>query len=162
MVPKFTLLGHRPLASAQRKQSLLPTPVPIPVEDLYLKFLERLKVLKVVSKNIPQTVSLATKKDHIYEVFQKIPIPENIEEQWEIFNLRMDLLFGEDVCGSDGRLSNFRRGTQGIDLVIQYLETEAKAKTLLWDLARIKVDRLIDKIMEIKYILLILTLQKPV
>jgi len=122
------------------------------LSDKYTTFQARLTILKTIAKKIPLTVSLATKTDKIPEIFKSIPVPRDADKHWEVFNRRMDLLFGEDVRDSAGRLKYFRRGALGLDMVIKYIQEESEHSTLIWDLAQIKVDRLITEIETLMYV----------
>ncbi|KAJ7919968.1 hypothetical protein B0H13DRAFT_2319892 [Mycena leptocephala] len=50
------------------------------------------------------------------------------------FNRRVDILFGEHVRDSDGRLKYVRRGNLGMDCVVKYLES------IHWESAKIPLD----------------------
>jgi hypothetical protein len=63
----------------------------------YKDFFMKVTNLTALAKDIPETVPLATKDDEIYRIFEKFPLPEQMSEDWEIFNRRMDILFGENV-----------------------------------------------------------------
>ncbi|KDR65533.1 hypothetical protein GALMADRAFT_148605 [Galerina marginata CBS 339.88] len=57
----------------------------------------------------------------------------------------MDALFGHELRNEHGRLLHVKRGTYGIDLVLQYFDDAASKGSLNWDLAAIKADRLINE-----------------
>ncbi|KAF5317764.1 hypothetical protein D9619_012500 [Psilocybe cf. subviscida] len=122
------------------------------LEEAYKAFSERVNLLKILTKSIPhQALRCATTSDRITQVFDTVKIPESNDERWKVFNKRMDALFGEDVCDSGtGRLLNLLRGEHGMDLVLKYFDAELKAGVLPWDLAKIKINRLIDEVMAIK------------
>ena len=111
----------------------------------YGNFSQKLNLLKGLARQLPSTVPLATKDDCIVEVFTSIPVSENPTDHWEIFNRRMNALFGNELRNSDGRLLNIKRGAFGIDLVLKYFDDATSKGTLDWDLAAIKVDRLITE-----------------
>jgi len=116
----------------------------MPLPD-YRVFSQKIDHLKVLAKQLPSTIPIATKDDRIVEVFTKIPVSDNPAEHWEIFNRRMDVLFGNELRDSNGRLRHVKRGTLGIDLVLEYFDDAASKGTLNWDLAAIKIDRLITE-----------------
>jgi hypothetical protein len=116
-------------------------------------FLQRLSRLEQVVKTLPKSIPLAKKSDAVFTVFQNIPIPEDVTGHFEAFNRRMDALFGNDVRDPvTGRLVNIRRGPFGIDLVVKYLREATDAGYLLWNIAILKVDRLIEEIEIIRYV----------
>jgi hypothetical protein len=78
--------------------------------------------------------------------FSDIPVTNKPTEHWETFNRRMDALFGNDICDrSTGRLLHVKRGTFGINLVLRYFDEATSKGTLDWDLATIKVNRLVTE-----------------
>ena len=113
----------------------------------YKDFFMKVTNLTALAKSIPETMPLATKDDEIYHIFEKFPLPEQMSEDWEIFNRRMDILFGENVRDGNGRLSNLRRGPYGMDLVIEYLLQVMERGFLLWEAALVKVERIITLLM---------------
>jgi len=119
----------------------------------YKDFFTKVTNLTALAKSIPETVPLATKDDEIYRISEKFPLPEQMSEDWEIFNRRMDILFGENVRDGNGRLSNLRRGPYGMDLVIEYLLQVTERGFLLWEAALVKVERIIKEITLLMYII---------
>jgi hypothetical protein len=119
----------------------------------YKDFFTKVTNLTALAKDIPETVPLATKDDEICRIFEKFPLPEQMSEDWEIFNRRMDILFGENVRDGNGRLSNLRRGPYGMDLVIEYLLQVTERGFLLWEAALVKVERIIKEITLLMYII---------
>jgi hypothetical protein len=117
----------------------------MPLPD-FRSFYQKIDQLRGLAKQLPPTVPIATKDDRIVEVFTNIPVSENPAEHWETFNRRMDALFGNELCDSNGRLLNVKRGAFGIDLVLAYFNDAASKGALNWDLAAIKVDRLITEL----------------
>ncbi|KAJ6599829.1 hypothetical protein DFH09DRAFT_1271440 [Mycena vulgaris] len=82
---------------------------------------------------LPETVPLATEEDDIpRRIFE-------LEGEYgtvaSTFNRRVDILFGEHVRDSDGRLTYVRRGNLGMDCVVKYLES------IHWESAKISLDR---------------------
>ena len=116
----------------------------MPLPD-YRAFSQKIDRLKGLAKSLPSTVPVATKDGRIVEVFTNIPVTEDPAEHWQTFNRRMDALFGHELRDSNGRLLNVKRGPFGIDLVLKYLDDAASEGTLNWDLAAIKIDRLITE-----------------
>ena len=118
-------------------------------------FTARVDVLGESIRAIPTSVAVATKKDAIFTLFEKIPIPQggSASAHFEVFNRRMDLLFGEDVRDkATQRLLNVKRGPQGMDLVFKYINEATDTGCLVWDIAQIKVDRLIKEIEKLWYV----------
>jgi len=105
----------------------------------YKDFFTKVTNLTALIKDIPETVPLATKDDEIYRIFEKFPLPEQMSEDWEVFNRRMDILFGENVRDRNGHLSNLRHGPYGMDLVTEYLLGVMERGFLLWE-ALVKVE----------------------
>ncbi|KAF8150422.1 hypothetical protein BJ912DRAFT_938213 [Pholiota molesta] len=87
--------------------------------NLFPNFLQWLSRLEQVVKTLPKSIPLAKKSDAIFTVFQNIPIPEDVTGHFEAFNCGMDALFGNDATD---------------------------AGYLLWNIAILKVDRLIEEI----------------
>ena len=75
--------------------------------------------LKALVSALPSSVPPATEDGRIATVFTKIPESKDPDDQWPVFNRRMDALFGEDLR-VNGRLLNVTRGPFGMDMVIQY------------------------------------------
>jgi hypothetical protein len=84
------------------------------LKDHYVQFSQNLKLLKALVKALPKSVPVASQSDRIFEVFSNIPVPSNPVEQFEVFNRRMDNLFGEDLRDAQGRLLNVKRGVKGM------------------------------------------------
>ncbi len=121
----------------------------MPLPD-FTVFNEKLKILKQLTKALPTTVFLANPSDRIPEVFKSIPEENDVSTHWETFNRRMDALFGHELRDPEsGRLIHVRRGALGVDAVLGYLQRVTDAGNLNWDLAAIKVDRLIVEFKEI-------------
>ncbi|KAJ7886797.1 hypothetical protein B0H14DRAFT_3127759 [Mycena olivaceomarginata] len=63
------------------------------------------------------------------------------------FNHRVNILFGEHVRDSDGRLKYVRRGNLGMDCVVKYLESiHWESAKIPFDLARGKLARITDEL----------------
>ena len=65
---------------------------------------KQVKRLKKLIKQLPDDVRLGTADDRVHQIFTRIPLTEG--EEWEMFNWRMDNLFGESERDSDGHLKN--------------------------------------------------------
>lgn len=126
----------------------------MPLPDFRV-FSEKLTLLKSLTKLLPNTIPVATKDDKIFQVFTNIPLTDNPEEQWPIFNRRMDAIFGHELRDSSGRLLHVKRGKLGIELVLKYFEDAESKGYLNWDLASIKLDRLVEefKILTQRYVM---------
>jgi hypothetical protein len=70
---------------------------------------------------LPETVPLATEEDDILRRIFKLEGEDGTVAS--TFNRRVDILFGEHVRDSDGRLKYMRRGHLGMDCVVKYLES---------------------------------------
>jgi hypothetical protein len=110
---------------------------------------EQIQVLSSLVSCLPDSVPLATKDDEIARIFTKIPVPNDAELQWPVFNRRMDILFGEDVRNNAGRLTNVLRGPFGMDMVMEYLSKSVKNGSLLWEPVKPKLERLIKEMRHI-------------
>lgn len=125
--------------------SSIPNPAHIAVE-------EQIEVLSSLVSSLPCHVPLATKDDEIARIFTKIPVPNNADLQWPVFNRRMDILFGEDVRNG-GRLANILRGPFGMDMVMEYLSKSVNEGSLLWEPVKPKLERLIKEMQHIMWVL---------
>lgn len=123
----------------------------MPLPDFRV-FAEKLTILKSLTKLLPNTVPVATKNDKIFQVFTSIPLNNNPEEEWPIFNRRMDAIFGHELRDSSGRLLHVRRGKLGMDLVLEYFDDAVSKGSLNWDLASIKLDRLVEEFKILRYV----------
>lgn len=108
--------------------------------------------LKKLVQRLPKSIPLATEKHRIHEVFTNIPIPSDPSSSYECFNKRMDALYAEDLR-QDGKLPNVYRGPYGLDLVAEYFEKCVDVGALPWDIAAIKVQRIVDELTKILYVL---------
>jgi hypothetical protein len=123
----------------------------MPLPD-FKAFSEKTGELKALVKILPRTVPLGTKRDRIYQVFDNIPVPNDVGQHWETFNRRMDNLFGEELRDAAGRLLNVKRGPFGMDMVTKYFDEACQAGNLMWDLVLIKVDRLVVELKFLTYV----------
>ena len=73
--------------------------------------------LKALVSLLPLSVPSATEDGRIATVFANIPESEDPDDQWPVFNCRIDALFGEDLC-KNGCLLNVKRGPFGMDMVV--------------------------------------------
>ncbi|KAJ7832586.1 hypothetical protein B0H13DRAFT_2289066 [Mycena leptocephala] len=81
---------------------------------------------------LPETVPLATEEDDIPRRIFELEGEDGTVTS--TFNRRVDILFGEHVRDSDGRLKYVRRGNLGMDCVVKYLES------IHWETAKIPLD----------------------
>src|ERR1700678_1372713 len=116
-------------------------------------FSEKFAALQSLTKLLPKTIPLATKDDQIYQVFNRIPVPADPAGHWEVFNKHMDALFAHELRNETGRLVHVRRGPRGMDLVLKYIKESMDAGNLLWDVAAIKIDRLLEDLKILMYLL---------
>lgn len=123
----------------------------MPLPDFKV-FSEKISELKALVNILPRTIPLGTKRDRVYQVFTNIPVPNDVGQHWETFNRRMDNIFGAELCDADGRLLNVKRGPFGMDMVTKYLDEACEAGFLMWDLALIKVDRLVIELKFLTYV----------
>lgn len=113
------------------------------VSDFKLK----IDALRQILRDIPESsIPISQKEDRIYVVFNNIPLNRDDKStHWTTFNRRMDALFSDELRDSaTGRLTNVKRGPLGMGMVLQYFYEVASRQDLDWELASIKVDRLID------------------
>jgi hypothetical protein len=108
--------------------------------------------LKALVSALPSSVPSATEDGHIATVFTNIPESEDPDDQWPVFNCRMDVLFGEDLR-KNGHILNVKRGPFGMDMVIQYAANAVRAGNLFWEPAKIKLDRLLAEVQYLRYVL---------
>ncbi|KAI9449909.1 hypothetical protein F5148DRAFT_1152987 [Russula earlei] len=106
---------------------------------------DQLKHLKALVSSLPSSVPSATEDGRIATVFNNIPESEDPDDQWPVFNRRMDALFGEDLR-ENGGLLNVKRGPFGMDMVVQYAANAVRAGNLLWEPTKIKLDRLLTEV----------------
>ncbi|KAF4612503.1 hypothetical protein D9613_012755 [Agrocybe pediades] len=120
--------------------------MPASKSNAFSIFKAKVDELKSITPMVPTSLPAATKKDKIYEVFEKIPTSTDVTVQWEIFNRRMDALFSAELRDpQSGRLLHLKRGKFGLDYVLEYFVDSVENGNLNWDLAAIKVDRLIQE-----------------
>ena len=105
-----------------------------------------MRLLKTLVQKLPYTVPLATTDDKIAQVFRDIPEPTDNDEKWPTFNRRMDILFGEDVRGSNGRLLYILRGEHGMNSIVDYCQRCVDGNHLLWEAAEPKFARLVTEL----------------
>lgn len=114
-------------------------------------FNESLQRLHFLNSNLPDTVRLAAKPGIITDIYDRVVLPASDPYNWETFNQFLDALFGSDLRNSDGRLHNVQRGPFGMDLVIDYMQKSAAAGQLPYDIAILKITRLIEELEELTY-----------
>ncbi len=112
----------------------------------YNSFSNLVKELQALEKRLPKSIPVAMRNDKICDVFVKIPLSFDPSEDWEIFNRRMDALFSEELRDKSGRLLHIKRGEYGLSMVITYIVQTMESGNLPWDLASIKVARIVDEL----------------
>lgn len=122
----------------------------------FKQFEKRIGMLATLIAKIPASIPVVKQTDHINEIFQKIPIPDLNHADPDItvtsvFNRRMDILFGKDVCDTNGRLINILRGKYGMDLVVAYFSSSLATRDLTLGITMVKLDRLIKELEIIWY-----------
>lgn len=123
-----------------------------PGPNTYQVFSERFSLLKEKVNLLPKSIPVAKKNDVVPMLFKNVPIPADPVQHFEVFNRRMDILFGESLWDKKtGRLPNITRGAYGMDMVIGYITEAMDGGFLVWDIAQIKVDRLVGEIQTILY-----------
>ncbi|PPR07539.1 hypothetical protein CVT24_007136, partial [Panaeolus cyanescens] len=119
--------------------------------DLRQIFLKHVQTLKSLQPLLPDTLPLATRESRVNEIFVKQPEPTSLDEWWEVFNRRMDILYGDNTRIGDTektrRLQNMERGQYGLSQVVLYLEKTVNIapKDFPWNVAMIKVLRLVNE-----------------
>lgn len=121
--------------------------------NAFTEFQSLLSSFNKLKKSLPTAVSLASKNSRIVEVFTNKPVPSNPIECWEVFDSRLNALYGEDLRDpKSGRLPNVERGKHGLDLVSSYIHNMVKANTITWDAALPKMQRLVNELESVKYV----------
>jgi hypothetical protein len=110
----------------------------------------RLRLLNSFLCDTP--VKLASGSDTIVTVYNAVVGKSPDPHDWPTFNRFMDILFGDDVRNSEGRLQNVKRGPHGMDLVVDYITNCARAGTLPYDIAILKINRLIEELEILTYV----------
>ncbi|KAJ7736085.1 hypothetical protein B0H16DRAFT_1466791 [Mycena metata] len=94
---------------------------------------------------LPETVPLATEEDDIPRRIFELEGKDGTVAS--TFNRRVDILFGEHVRDSDGRLKYVRRGNLGTDCVVTYFESiHWESSKIPLDLAQGKLARIADEL----------------
>ncbi|TFK65410.1 hypothetical protein BDN72DRAFT_860628 [Pluteus cervinus] len=83
--------------------------------------------LTALTKDLPHRIALTRTDDQILQLFKSVPVPTDPAEMWTVFGDQMDIPFRNDEK----------------DLV-EYLNNVAMGQGLLWDLAPLKVECLIE------------------
>ena len=120
------------------------------------QFKKCIGVLATLITKIPVSIPVSKETDCITEIFQKIPMPDSSYADPDItvtsvFNQRMDILFREDVCDTNGHLVNILCGNYGIDLVVTYFSSSLATWDLALGIAMVKLDHLIKELEIIWY-----------
>ncbi|RXW12522.1 hypothetical protein EST38_g13333, partial [Candolleomyces aberdarensis] len=119
-----------------------------PTVDVAGVFARKVKALRSLILQLPPTVPIAKPDSQIVEVFKRHPVPADSSENWEIFNRRMDILFGEETR-VNGHLPTVERGRYGMDLILGYLEDEVASGHLQWEAAMPKIMRLVNEVKDL-------------
>lgn len=105
--------------------------------------------LSTASRSLPASIPVGVNNAE-NKLWRVINDPAG-EDDWQIFNKRFDRLFGED-CLVDGRFPALRRGKYGMDAVCTYLKSITwDPQTMMLDLARKKLERLLGVVKDIVY-----------
>ncbi|KAF9009682.1 hypothetical protein BDQ17DRAFT_1539073 [Cyathus striatus] len=103
--------------------------------------------LSYLTSFLPDSITVAKEDSMINRVFTTIPVPSVPNgDHWPVFNQCMDILFGEDRRNTDGNLLFIQRGQYGMDLVVDYIRSTVKFHKIPFDIADIKVKRLVDEL----------------
>ena len=124
-----------------------------PTVDVAGIFSRKVKALCSLILQLPTTVPIAKADSQIVEVFRRHPVPMDSSENWEVFNCRMDILFGEETC-INGRLPTVERGRYGMDMVLGYLDDMVASGHLQWEAAMPKIMCLVDEVKFLRYVVL--------
>ncbi|KAJ7189247.1 hypothetical protein C8R46DRAFT_36579 [Mycena filopes] len=105
--------------------------------------LDLIKKIRRLSGLLPDSVPEPSEEDKVHRIITTLPsLDDTLAGE---FNRRFDNLFGEDCRDADGRLQNIRRGVEGMDCVVAYLESiHWKTADIPLDLAQNKLQRLAD------------------
>ena|ERR1700691_2239636 len=99
--------------------------------------------LLTLCDGLPSSIPLASKDDQIYHVMKNV----TGDDEWQTFNHRFDLLFGEDLRDAEGCLLHIRRGKYGMDAVCTYLKgIDLDTPGLFHDLMAIKLIRVVEEL----------------
>ncbi|KAF8187082.1 hypothetical protein K438DRAFT_2019749 [Mycena galopus ATCC 62051] len=117
---------------------IIQLPTEKPIIDLVKKIVK-------LTLFLPETVPLATEEDDIPLCIFELEGEDGTVAS--TFNCRVNILFGEHVRDSDGRLKYMRRGNLGMDCVVKYLESiHWESTKILLDLAQGKLVRITDEL----------------
>lgn len=123
------------------------------LQKQYQTFQDAVAALEKAKKALPTSVPLAPKDGRIATVFSNLPVPQSPIEHWEIFDRRMNALYGEDTRNTTtGLLSNLQRGKYGLDLVVSYIQDMTKAGNLDWVAGLPKIERITVDLNKLKYV----------
>ncbi|KAJ6534090.1 hypothetical protein B0H19DRAFT_1383378 [Mycena capillaripes] len=105
--------------------------------------LDLIKKIGRLSSQLPDSVPEPSDDDKVFRVITTLSSPDGT--RGGEFNRRFDALFAEDCRDDDGRLENIRRGEEGMDCVVTYLESiHWGSANIPLDLAEIKLRRLAE------------------
>lgn len=97
-----------------------------------------IKEIALLLQVLPTTVRRGHHRDKIPQVLNTA----EGESIWQTFNKRFDALCAEDTRDGEGQLPHIRRGPNGMDLVVEYLQglTPEELDEMPSDLVIIKLD----------------------
>ena len=102
------------------------------------KATQLIQKISYLSQNLlPSVIPEATTEDKIYRVFSRIEDSE--DDPYLPFNRKFDAVFAQDTRNAEtGRLEHIRRGPNGMDLIIKFLNS--------LDLVSLPLDRMNQKL----------------
>src|SRR5271168_179665 len=102
-----------------------------------IKATQLIQKISYLSQNLLPSVPEATTDDKIYRVFTRIEDSE--DDPYLPFNRKFEAVFAQDTRNPEtGRLDHIRRGPNGMDLVVKFLN--------LLDLVSLPLDRMNQKL----------------
>jgi len=102
-----------------------------------IKATQLIQKISYLSQNLLPSVPEATTDDKIYRVFTRIEDSE--ADPYLLFNWKFDAVFAQDTQNPEtGRLDHIRRGLNGMDLVVKFLNS--------LDLVSLPLDRMNQKL----------------
>lgn len=125
-------------------------------QEQFQRQVDQLDTLVLV---LPHSIPFAKVADPINTVFHRIPDSKSADERWEVFNRRMDILYGEHLRQEDGSLPNILRGPHGIPKVLAYLKEckDIPLEQFEWEAATNKVVRIFREVQQLMYVYFILS-----
>src|SRR5271168_3399800 len=87
-----------------------------------IKATQLIQKISYLSQNLLPSVPEATTDDKIYRVFTRIEDSE--DDPYLPFNRKFEAVFAQDTRNTEtGRLDHIRRGPNGMDLVVKFLNS---------------------------------------